>query len=95
MNKYEIITPGEILLEEFIKPLGISQNQLAISIGVPANRINQIVNSKREITADTAIRLSIFFHNSPEFWMKLQMQYNLYLEKQNFEIIKSEVKINN
>ena len=76
-NKLFPIHPGEVLLEEFIKPMGLSQNRLAIDIGVDARRINEIVLGKRAITADTALRLSRFFDNSPQFWMGLQSQYDL------------------
>jgi len=69
--------PGEVLLEEFIKPMNLSQNRLAIDIGVDARRINEIVLGKRSITADTALRLARFFGNSPQFWMGLQTQYDL------------------
>ncbi len=71
------IMPGEILLEEFLKPLGISQNELARAISVPPNRISQIINGKREITADTALRLGRFFGVEPEFWLNLQTRYNM------------------
>jgi antitoxin HigA-1 len=71
------IMPGEILLEEFLKPLGISQNELARAINVPPNRISQIINGKREITADTALRLGRFFGIEPEFWLNLQTRYNM------------------
>jgi addiction module HigA family antidote len=71
------IHPGEILLEEFLKPMGLSQNRLAMDIHVPARRINEIVHGKRRITADTALRLSRFFGNSPQFWLGLQMDYDL------------------
>ena len=71
------IHPGEVLLEEFILPMNLSQNRLAIDIGVDARRINEIVLGKRAITADTALRLSRFFGNSPQFWMGLQSQYDL------------------
>jgi len=71
------IMPGEILLEEFLKPLGISQNKLARAINVPPNRISQIINGKREITADTALRLGRFFGIEPEFWLNLQTRYNM------------------
>ncbi|MDI6717352.1 MAG: HigA family addiction module antitoxin [Actinomycetota bacterium] len=71
------VHPGEVLLEEFLKPMGISQNRLAINIGVPARRINEIVLGKRSITADTALRLAKFFGNSAEFWLGLQSQYDL------------------
>ena len=76
-NKLSPVHPGELLLEEFIKPMALSQNRLAIDIGVDARRINEIVLGKRAITADTALRLSRFFDNSPQFWMGLQSQYDL------------------
>lgn len=75
------IHPGEILLEEFLKPMGISQYRLAKSTSVPARRINEIVHGKRSITADTALRLSRFFGMSDRFWMNLQARYDLELEK--------------
>jgi antitoxin HigA-1 len=71
------IHPGEILLEEFLKPLGLSQNRLAIDIGVHARRINEIVLGKRGITADTALRLARYFGTSPQFWMNAQSKYEL------------------
>jgi addiction module HigA family antidote len=71
------IHPGEILLEEFLKPMELSQNRLAMDIHVPARRINEIVHGKRRITADTALRLGRFFGNSPQFWLGLQMDYDL------------------
>lgn len=71
------VHPGEILLEEFLKPMGISQYHLSASIHVPARRINEIVLAKRGITADTALRLSRFFGNSAQFWMNLQTRYEL------------------
>ncbi len=71
------IHPGEILLEEFLKPLGISQYRLAKDMNVPARRINEIVHGKRAITADTALRLGKFFNMSPQFWMNLQTRYEL------------------
>lgn len=69
--------PGEVLQEEFLKPLGISQNQLARSMRVPPGRINDIVNRKRGISAETAIRLACALDTTPEFWMNLQMMYDL------------------
>src|SRR4030042_2957845 len=79
MKKKELrpVHPGEILLEEFLKPMGLSQNKLALNIGVPARRINEIVLEKRRITADTALRLARFFGMSSEFWLGLQSQYDL------------------
>ena len=71
------VHPGEVLWEEFLKPMGISQNRLALNIGVPPRRINEIVLGKRGITADTALRLAKFFGISAEFWLGLQSQYDL------------------
>jgi antitoxin HigA-1 len=76
-KKLHPVHPGEVLLEEFLKPLGLSQNKLALNIGVPARRINEIVLEKRKITADTALRLARFFGTSSEFWLGLQSQYDL------------------
>ncbi len=76
-EKLSPIHPGEVLLEEFIKPLNLSQNRLAIAIGVDARRINEIVLGERAVTADTALRLARFFGNSPQFWLGLQTQYDL------------------
>lgn len=76
-NKLHPVHPGEVLLEEFLKPMGLSQNKLALNIGVPARRINEIVLEKRKITADTALRLGRFFGTSSEFWLGLQSQYDL------------------
>jgi len=76
-KKLHPIHPGEVLLEEFLKPMGLSQNKLALNIGVPARRINEIVLEKRRITADTALRLARFFGISSEFWIGLQSQYDL------------------
>jgi len=69
--------PGEMLREEFLVPLGISQNSLALKIRVPATRIGEIVNGRRAITPDTALRLARFFGNSPEFWLNLQQMHDL------------------
>ncbi len=73
--------PGEILLEEFLKPLAVSQYQLAKEIGVPARRINEIVHGQRRISADTALRLARFFGTSERFWINLQSRYDLEIEK--------------
>ena len=73
----EPLHPGEVLLEEFLKPMGLSQNKVALALRVPARRINEIVLGKRGITADTALRLSHFFGNSAEFWLGIQMDYDL------------------
>lgn len=71
------VHPGEILLEEFLKPMGISQNRIALDIRVPPRRINEIVHGKRRITADTALRLGRYFGMSAQFWLGLQMDYDL------------------
>lgn len=76
-SKMEPLHPGEILMEEFLKPMNLSQNRLALDIRVPARRINEIVHGKRRITADTALRLAKFFNMSPQFWLGLQMDYDL------------------
>ncbi len=76
-NKMKPLHPGEILLEEFLKPMGLSQNRLALAIKVPPRRINEIVLGKRRITADTALRLARYFNMSPQFWLGLQMDYDL------------------
>jgi antitoxin HigA-1 len=71
------VHPGEVLLEEFLKPMSLSQNRLALDISVPPRRINEIVLGKRRITADTALRLGRYFSMSPQFWLGLQMDYDL------------------
>ena len=71
------IHPGEVLLEEFLKPMELSQNRLALEMGVPPRRINEIILGKRRITADTALRLGRYFGMSPQFWLGLQMDYDL------------------
>ena len=76
-EKLDPIHPGEVLLEEFLKPMGLSQNRVALDIGVPARRINEIVLGKRRITADTALRLARFFGTSAQFWLGLQVDYDL------------------
>lgn len=79
-KKLQPIHPGEVLNEEFLKPLAISQNQIARDIKVPPRRINEIVLGKRRVTADTALRLAIYFKTSPKFWMNLQSSYDLDVE---------------
>lgn len=79
------IHPGEILLEEFLQPLGISQYRLAKDIGVPPRRINEIVQGKRAISPDTALRLSRYFGLSERFWMNLQSRYDLEIEKDRLQ----------
>lgn len=92
-RKIEPIHPGEILLEEFLIPMGISQYRLAQDINVLARRINEIVLGKRAITADNALRLSEYFGLSEKFWLNLQMRYNLEIEKDRLKNrLKREVK---
>jgi addiction module HigA family antidote len=76
-KKLAPVHPGEILLEEFMKPLGLSQNRLGRDLGVPPRRINEIVHAKRSLTADSALRLSRYFGTSAEFWLGLQADYDL------------------
>jgi len=93
-KKLSPITPGDILLEEFLKPMNITQSQLAKDINVPANRISQLVHCKREITADTALRLGRYFGMEPEFWLNLQSRYNMKMaQSQVGQKIAKEVKI--
>ena len=75
------IHPGEILTEEYLTPLGISQHKLAVDIGVPPRRINEIVHGKRRISADTALRLARYFGTSERFWLNLQGRYDLEIER--------------
>ncbi len=90
----EPIHPGEILSEEFLKPLNVSQYKVAKDINVPARRINEIVHGKRSITADTALRLSRYFGLSERFWLNLQARYDLETEKEKLKgRIEEEVKV--
>jgi len=96
MRKEKIppVHPGEVLLEEFMKPMKLSQNRVGSDLGVSARRINEIVHGKRSITADTALRLSRYFGNSAEFWMGLQMDYDLDVETdRRLAQIEREVKV--
>jgi addiction module HigA family antidote len=88
------ITPGEILEEDFLKPMGLSQYRLAKDIGVPARRINEIVKGERAITADTALRLGRFFKMSAQFWLNLQSHYDLeIMEDRLGRRLEREVKV--
>lgn len=92
--QYATTPPGEMLAEEFLKPLGLSQNRLAMSIHVPSTRIGEIVRGKRAITPDTALRLARFFKNSPEFWLNLQQMHDLSKAKLALaKTIESEVRV--
>jgi len=84
-KKREPIHPGEILNEEFLKPMDISQSRLAVDIGVPPRRINEIVHGKRSISANTALRLALYFGTSAEFWMNLQSRFDLEIERDRSE----------
>jgi addiction module HigA family antidote len=84
-KKLPPIHPGEILREEFLEPMGISQYRLAKDISVPQRRINEIVHGKRSITADTALRLGRFFNMSPQFWLNLQTRYDLEITEDQLE----------
>jgi addiction module HigA family antidote len=88
------ITPGEILEEDFLKPMGLSQYRLAKDIGVPARRINEIVKGERAITADTALRLGRYFKMSAQFWLNLQSHYELEIEEDRLgRRLEREVKV--
>ena len=84
-EKFAPVHPGEILLEEFLKPMGLSQYALAKDISVPARRINEIVHGDRSISADTALRLSRYFGMSENFWMNLQTRYDLEIQKDQLD----------
>ena len=91
---FEPVHPGEILLEEFLKPLGISQYRLAKGLSVPPRRINEIVHGKRAVSADTALRLSRFFGTSDRFWLNLQTRFDLELEKDRLgELLETQVEV--
>ena len=93
-QKLAPIHPGEILLEEFLKPMGISQYRLAADVSVPARRINEIVHGTRAISPDTALRLSRYFGLSERFWMNLQARYNLEVEKDRLkDRLEKEVRV--
>ncbi len=80
MTKLAPVHPGEVLMEDFIVPLGITQHRLAVAIAVPPRRINEIVHGQRRITADTALRLARYFGNSAQFWINLQSHHDLEIE---------------
>jgi len=93
-KKLPPIHPGEILLEEFLEPMGISQYRLAKSINVPPRRINEIVHGQRSISADTALRLARYFGTSERFWMNLQVRFDLEVEKDRLgEVLDREVVV--
>src|SRR5437588_7970048 len=84
-NEFAPVTPGEMLKEEFLTEYGLSQNELAKSVGISPNRIAEIISNRRRITADTALRLSLYFGNSAEFWMNLQTHYDLKMARRNLK----------
>ena len=84
-KQFAPVTPGEMLKDEFLAEYRLSQNQLAKAIGISPNRIAEIVNDRRRITADTALRLGLYFGNSPEFWMNLQIHHDLKLARRNLK----------
>jgi antitoxin HigA-1 len=86
------IHPGEILSEEYLKPLGVSQHKVAVAIDVPPRRINEIVHGKRRISADTALRLSRYFGTSERFWINLQSHYDLELERDRLSTVLDEIR---
>lgn len=92
MNRLNNIHPGEILKEEFLNELNISAYRLAKDTGIPQTRVSQIINSNRRITADTALRLSIYFGNTPKFWLGLQDDYDLEEERLSKEKELGEIK---
>jgi len=88
------IHPGEILMEEFLEPLGISQYRLAKDISVPPRRINEIVHGKRSITADTTLRLARYFGTTERFWLNLQVRYDLEIEKDRLaDVLERDVSV--
>ena len=93
-DKLAPLHPGEVLLEKSLKPMNLSQNQLAMGLGISVRRINEIVLKKRSVTADTALRLARYFGMSPQFWLGLQTDYNLDLvQDQLGDRLKSDVKV--
>ncbi len=91
-EKIPPVHPGEVLLEDYLIPKGISQNQLALSMRVPSNRINEIIRGKRAITAETALRLARAIGTSPDFWLNLQMQYDLRIAEDNLaDVLEKEI----
>jgi antitoxin HigA-1 len=82
-KKLDLVLPGEILWKEFMEPLGLSQNKLARDIDVPVTRISDIIHGRRGITADSALRLSVYFGTTPEFWLNLQTRYELKVSRRD------------
>jgi addiction module HigA family antidote len=95
VKKLAPVHPGEVLLEEYLKPLNISQNKLGRDLGVPAQRINDIIKGKRSVTVDTALRLGRYFRTTPQFWLNLQARYDLEMAEETrlVEKINREVRL--
>ena len=91
MNNMRPIHPGEIIKEEYLKPLGLSVNALAIALRIPAPRINDVVRQKRGVSIDTALRLARYFSTTAQFWMNLQISYDLKTARQNMAKIEAEI----
>ena len=91
MNNMRPIHPGEIIKEEYLKPLSMSVNALAVALRVPAYRINDVVRQKRGVSIDTALRLARYFNTTSQFWMNLQISYDLKIATQNMEKIEKEI----
>ena len=91
MNNMRAIHPGEIIKEEYLEPLNMSANALAVALRVPAPRINDVIRQKRGISIDTALRLARYFNTTPQFWMNLQISYDLKMAKQNMTKIENEI----
>src|SRR5688572_30776394 len=92
MTNISPIHPGEVLMEEFLESLGVSQNGLAVAIGVPPRRINEIVHGKRRISADTALRLARYFGTTDRFWLNLQSRYDLEVERDRIGPVLAEIR---
>jgi addiction module HigA family antidote len=90
LNEFAPITPGEMLKEEFLAAYELSQNELAKAVGISPNRVAEIVNNRRRITADTALRFSLYFGNSAEFWMNLQTHYDLKVARRNLKPVEAK-----
>ena len=91
MDNMRAIHPGEIIKEEYLEPLNMSANALAIALRVPAPRIDDVIRQKRGISIDTALRLARYFNTTPQFWMNLQISYDLKMAKQNMTKIENEI----
>lgn len=92
MKKLPPIHPGEVLMEDFITPLGITQHRVAVAIGVPPRRINEIVHGGRRITADTALRLGRYFGTTPGFWINLQTRFDLEVEADHLAAVLDDIR---